>query len=139
MSALAAAVTGPAVRTRRCPLCEAPAGEVCQPRPSGDHLARYLDAYTAGQLTKAYMRLVLGELVVIDVCAVIEPGQAGPLEQLLAAGHAITYAADPVWGGYFADLRDGDGRLVETGLGATQAGAVADLTRRLGGSDREGG
>jgi hypothetical protein len=33
--------------------------------------ARYLDALTAGQLTRSYMAAVLGELVVIDTCAVI--------------------------------------------------------------------
>ena len=64
-------ITAPAVRSRQCPLCETPAGEACQPKPSGDHLARYLDAYTAGQLTKAYMAMVLGELVVIDGCTVV--------------------------------------------------------------------
>ena len=66
-----------AARTRQCPLCATPAGEPCQPKPAGDHLARYLDAYTAGQLTRAYMAMVLGELVVIDVCVVI-PGQRQP-------------------------------------------------------------
>ena len=64
-------IAAPAVRARQCPLCEAPAGEPCQPKPSGDHLARYLDAYTAGQLTREYMRGVLGELVVIDGCAIV--------------------------------------------------------------------
>ena len=74
----ASTIAAPAVRTRTCPLCEAPAGEACQPKPSGDHLARYLDAYTAGQLTKAYMARVLGELVVVDACAVITiPAQRG--------------------------------------------------------------
>lgn len=58
-------------RCRTCPLCEAPAGEPCQPKPEGDHLARYLGAFTAGQLTRAYLAMVLGELVVIDTCAVI--------------------------------------------------------------------
>ena len=67
-------ITAPAVRTRQCPLCETPPGEACQPKPSGDHLARYLDAYTAGHLTKAYMAMVLGELVVLDGCAVIDAG-----------------------------------------------------------------
>ena len=52
-------------RARRCPLCEAPAGVPCQAKPAGDHLARYLDAYTAGQLTRAYIEAVLAELVVI--------------------------------------------------------------------------
>jgi len=61
----------PAVRDQECLLCGAAPGQPCQPKPEGDHLARYLDAYTAGQLTKAYMAMVLGELVVIDQCAVI--------------------------------------------------------------------
>ena len=67
-------ITAPAVRTRQCPLCETPAGVPCQPKPSGDHLARYVDAYTAGQLTREYMAEVLGELVVADGCAVITDG-----------------------------------------------------------------
>lgn len=58
-------------RARRCPLCGAWPCEPCSPSPEGDHLARYLDAYTAGQLTKAYMARTLGELVVIDASAVI--------------------------------------------------------------------
>ena len=61
----------PAVRARECPLCDTPAGEPCQPRPSGDHLARDLDAYTAGRLTKAYMAMVVGELVIVDEYAVV--------------------------------------------------------------------
>jgi hypothetical protein len=65
------AVTAPAVRARQCLLCQSPAGEPCQPKPEGDHLARYLDARTAGQLTREYMNAVLAELVVIDVCVVI--------------------------------------------------------------------
>lgn len=62
-------------RSRECPLCETPAGQPCQPKPAGDHLARYLDAWTAGQLTREYMAVVLGELVVIDRCVVIVPPQ----------------------------------------------------------------
>lgn len=59
-------MTAPAtVRGRACPLCGTPAGEPCQPKPAADHLARYLDSYTAGQLTHAYMAMTLGELVVI--------------------------------------------------------------------------
>lgn len=61
----------PAVRGRECPLCQAPSGTPCSPKPVGDHLARYMDAYTAGQLTREYMARTLGELVVIDTCAVI--------------------------------------------------------------------
>ena len=55
-----------AARDRRCPLCGAKPRRPCQRKPPGDHLARFLDAYTAGQLTRAYMAAVLGELVVID-------------------------------------------------------------------------
>jgi hypothetical protein len=61
-------------RARRCPLCEAAPNRPCQATPSADHLARYLDAYTAGQLTRAYMAMVLGELVVIHYAAVIRDG-----------------------------------------------------------------
>jgi hypothetical protein len=63
-----------AVRDRECPLCGTPAGRSCQDKPAADHFARYLDAYTADKLTRAYMAMVLGELVVIDVCAVIMGG-----------------------------------------------------------------
>ena len=72
MSALAVTTAAAGtVRSRACPLCLTPPGAPCQDKPEGDHLARWLDAYTAGQLTKAYMAMVLGELVVVDACAVI--------------------------------------------------------------------
>lgn len=70
----ATVTTAPAVRGRPCPLCDAPPGTPCQPKPAGDHLARYLDAYTAGKLTRAYMCRTLSELIVIDVRAVITGG-----------------------------------------------------------------
>jgi hypothetical protein len=54
-----------ATRCRQCPLCRAGPGVPCQAKPAGDHLARYLDAYSAGQLTREYMAAVLDELVVI--------------------------------------------------------------------------
>jgi hypothetical protein len=63
-----------AARARPCPLCEAPPGGPCQAKPPGDHLARYLDAYTAGQLTRAYMAAVVGELVVIDRAVIVADG-----------------------------------------------------------------
>jgi hypothetical protein len=63
-----------AARARHCPLCEAPPGAPCQAKPEADHLARYLDAYTAGELTRAYLRAVVGELVVIDRCVMISAG-----------------------------------------------------------------
>ena len=63
-----------AARARRCPLCETPPGVPCQAKPAGDHLARYLDAYTAGQLSRAYMAAVVGELVVIDRAVIVADG-----------------------------------------------------------------
>jgi hypothetical protein len=63
-----------AARARHCPLCETPPGVPCQAKPPGDHLARYLDAYTAGQLTRAYMAAVVGELVVIDRAVIVWDG-----------------------------------------------------------------
>ena len=60
-----------AARGRQCPLCDVPPGEPCQLKPAGDHLARYLDAYTAGQLTKAYMAAVVGELVTVDASTIV--------------------------------------------------------------------
>jgi hypothetical protein len=53
-----------AARARQCPLCWAPPGTPCQRKLQGDHLARYLDAYLTGQLTRAYLAMVHGELVV---------------------------------------------------------------------------
>jgi hypothetical protein len=46
----------------------------CRRKPAGDHLAQYLDAYTAGQLTREYTRAVVGELVVIDRAAIVPYG-----------------------------------------------------------------
>jgi hypothetical protein len=63
-----------AARARQCPLCRTSPGTPCQAKPPGDHLARYLDAYTAGQLTRAYMAAVVGELVVIDRAAIVPDG-----------------------------------------------------------------
>ena len=63
-------------RGRECPLCEAAPGTACQARPSGDHLARYLDAYTAGQLTREFMAAVLGELVVVADWRIVPDGAA---------------------------------------------------------------
>ena len=63
-----------AARARKCPLCDASPGEPCQAKPAGDHLARYLDAYTAGQCSRAYLTMVLAELVVIAPSVVIPGG-----------------------------------------------------------------
>jgi hypothetical protein len=63
-----------AARTRQCALCQVPPGTPCQAKPDGDHLARYLDAYTAGQLSREYMAAVLSELVVITRWQIIRDG-----------------------------------------------------------------
>lgn len=63
-----------AAHARQCPLCQAAPATPCQAKPPGDHLARYLDAYTAGELTRAYMAAVLGELVVITHGAIVPDG-----------------------------------------------------------------
>jgi hypothetical protein len=78
MSATVPIITTPAqaARGRRCPLCQAAPGTPCQPKPPGDHLARHLDAYTAGELTRAYVAAVLGELVVIANWRIVPGGAA---------------------------------------------------------------
>ena len=63
-----------AARDRQCPLCGKRPGRPCQRKPSADHLARYLDALTAGKLSRAYMAMVLGELVVIHHGAMVRDG-----------------------------------------------------------------
>jgi len=63
-----------AARARPCPLCEAAPGAPCQRKPPSDHLARYLDAYTASQLTRAYLAAVVGELVAIDRAVIVRNG-----------------------------------------------------------------
>jgi hypothetical protein len=63
-----------AARGRRCALCETPPGRPCQAKPEADHLCRFLDAYVAGQLTRAYLAAVVGELVVIGRAVMIPAG-----------------------------------------------------------------
>jgi hypothetical protein len=66
--------TAQSPRDRKCPLCGRRPHRPCQRKPAADHLARYLDAYTAGQLSRAYMAMVLGELVVIHHGAMVRDG-----------------------------------------------------------------
>jgi hypothetical protein len=61
-------------RGRQCLLCWAPPGTPCQRKSAGDHLAHYLDDYTVGQLTRAYLAAVLGELVVLAHAAIVRDG-----------------------------------------------------------------
>ena len=63
-----------AARARRCPHSGQVPGVPCQSKPAGDHLARYLDAYTAGKLSRTYLAMVLAELVVIADAAIIPGG-----------------------------------------------------------------
>jgi hypothetical protein len=60
-----------AARVRRCPLCDAASGQPCQAKPAADHLGRYLDSWTAGQLSRAYMERAVSELVVIHHHALV--------------------------------------------------------------------
>lgn len=46
-----------------------------KPAPDGDHLARYLDACTAGKRTRAYFAAVLGERVVITYSTIVGQDQ----------------------------------------------------------------
>jgi len=63
-----------AARERKCPLCGRRPHRPCQRKPQGDHLARYLDAFTAGQLGRPYLAMVLGEMVVIHHGAMVRDG-----------------------------------------------------------------
>lgn len=51
-------------------------------------------------------------------------------EKQQSTNYAVTYEAE-VAGGWFADLRDSDGRRVETGLGRTQQAALAHALARI--------
>jgi hypothetical protein len=61
-------------RGRQCPLCAASPGVACQADPSGDHLARYLGAWTAGRLTREFMAAILGELVIVATWRIVPDG-----------------------------------------------------------------
>ena len=53
------------VRRLPCGLCWARSGTPCQRHPVADHLQRWLDAYSAGQVTKADLAVVFGQIVVV--------------------------------------------------------------------------
>jgi hypothetical protein len=69
-----AAAAAQAARARRCPLCRKRPGRPCQAKPEADHLARFLDAFTAGHLSRAYLAMAVGELVVIAPAAFVPGG-----------------------------------------------------------------
>jgi hypothetical protein len=54
-----------AVRQLPCTLCRARPGRPCRRRPRADHLQRWLDAYTAGHVTKDDLGTVFGQVVVV--------------------------------------------------------------------------
>jgi hypothetical protein len=53
------------VRQLPCTLCWARSGTPCQRHPVADHLQRWLDAYSAGQVAKADLAVVFGQVVVV--------------------------------------------------------------------------
>jgi hypothetical protein len=64
-----------AARSAKCP-CRAPAGAPC--RPDGDHLARYLNAWRAGTLSRESLKHAIDGLDVIAPQAIIlAAGPAG--------------------------------------------------------------
>lgn len=77
MSTVVAVLAVAPVLARQCPLCAALPGHPCQAEPAASHLARWLDAYTAGHLTREYMARVVGELVVLDPGSTVIPAQRG--------------------------------------------------------------
>jgi hypothetical protein len=60
-----ATVPAEAVRQVPCTLCWARSGTPCQRRPVADHLQRWLDAYSAEQVTKDDLGAVFGQVVVV--------------------------------------------------------------------------
>jgi hypothetical protein len=117
-----AAYTAPPARSRACPLCGTPAGEPCQPKPAADHLARLLDAYMCGKLTRAHLVAVVDGLTVIDESAVIGEAEMPPrLDDLLSRGLEVSFVKDPE--GIVA-LVDDHAAGVHTGIGGTAADAL---------------
>ena len=58
---------------------------------------------------------------------------------LTATGYHVTYAEDTTLGGWWADLRDAEGRVRESGNGATQDAARLHLLERVERAERERG
>jgi hypothetical protein len=61
----------------------------------------------------------------------------GPLRSASAEQQPALSYAEAAGGGWFADLRDADGQLVETGIGQTQPEAQAHLAARLERNDAQ--
>jgi hypothetical protein len=60
-----------AARLLPCSLCWAPAGAPCQRAPEGDHLARYLDAYRNGRISRPDMTAVFAAAEVITTYRIV--------------------------------------------------------------------
>jgi hypothetical protein len=60
------------VRRKACPQCRAGAYGPCQIDPAGDHLARWLAAYSAGRIRRADLIEVIRNMVVISASQIIE-------------------------------------------------------------------
>jgi hypothetical protein len=67
-----------AVRAGNCPLCTAPAGAWCSPSPASDHLARWLDAYRAGRISRDDLKTAISGLTVITTAQLITPETPAP-------------------------------------------------------------
>lgn len=63
-----------AVRLIPCPVCHAAPGLACL--TAGDHMARYVDAYTAGLVDREVMARVFSVVLVITRGAVVAPAVA---------------------------------------------------------------
>ena len=66
-----AATAAQVVRNEPCSRCGEPAGTACQTQPSADHARRWLDAYTAGLITRDQVADVITDLVVLTEWALV--------------------------------------------------------------------
>jgi len=53
------------VRLLRCSQCSTGPGVPCQRDPRADHLARWLDSFRAGHITRAHLVAAIGGMVVL--------------------------------------------------------------------------
>ena len=66
---------GVTVRSRRCWLCKARPGKPCTDR--GDHLGRWLAAYTDRVISREDLKVVIVRLVVVTKWAVVDEQLTG--------------------------------------------------------------
>jgi hypothetical protein len=65
-----------AARVLPCPLCWAASGTPCQRDPEADHLARYLDAYANGAISRRDMAAVFDAAEIISKWRLVSPAVA---------------------------------------------------------------